>query len=107
MFPKTLWNIGLFTELVRLQSTHILKHTSGFKENESLPTCDQVHGFREDLAEADIPIWKEALFAADLLLLHSSPVYYGFGIPRGDGSPVEGTGRRYWSYRAFLAPTRS
>lgn len=44
--------------------------------------------FQEDLAEAKIPIWKEALFAADLLLLHSSPVYYGFGIPRGDGSAV-------------------
>jgi triacylglycerol lipase len=47
--------------------------------------CEQ---FREDLAEADIQIWKEALFAADLLLLHSSPVYYGFGVPRGDGSAV-------------------
>ncbi len=44
--------------------------------------------FREDCTEADIPIWKEALFAADLLLLHSSPTYYGFGIPRGDGSAV-------------------
>ncbi len=44
--------------------------------------------FREDHAEADVPIWKEALFAADLLLLHSSPVYYGLGVPRGDGSAV-------------------
>ena len=48
----------------------------------------QHSGYREDLAEADVPIWKEALFAADLLLLHSSPVYYGLGIPRGDGSGV-------------------
>jgi len=53
-----------------------------------LSTGQQLERFREDLAEADIPIWKEALFAADLLLLHSSPVYYGFGIPRGDGSAV-------------------
>ena len=44
--------------------------------------------FHEDIAQADVPIWKEALFAADLLLLHSSPVYYGLGIPRGDGSGV-------------------
>jgi triacylglycerol lipase len=44
--------------------------------------------FQEDLAEADVTIWKEALFAADLLLLHASPVYYGLGIPRGDGSAV-------------------
>ncbi len=43
---------------------------------------------REDHAEADISIWKEALFAAELLLLHTSPVYYGLGVPRGDGSAV-------------------
>lgn len=44
--------------------------------------------FREDPAEADVSIWKEALFAADIFLLHSSPVYYGLGVPRGDGSAV-------------------
>ena len=44
--------------------------------------------FQAEKAEADITIWKEALFAADLLLLHSSPVYYGLGIPHGDGSAV-------------------
>jgi len=44
--------------------------------------------FQEDIAEANIAIWKEALFAADLLLLHSSPTYYGLGIPRGNGSAV-------------------
>jgi triacylglycerol lipase len=44
--------------------------------------------FHPENAEADITIWKEALFAADLLLLHASPVYYGLGIPRGDGSAV-------------------
>jgi len=38
--------------------------------------------------EADIPIWKEALFGAELLLLHASPVYYGLGVPPGDGSAV-------------------
>jgi predicted alpha/beta hydrolase family esterase len=43
---------------------------------------------REDQAPADISIWKEALFGAELLLLHASPVYYGLGIPRGDGSAV-------------------
>ncbi len=44
--------------------------------------------FREDNVVADISIWKEALFAADVLLLHASPVYYGLGIPHGDGSAV-------------------
>ena len=43
---------------------------------------------RNHEAVADIPIWKEALFGAELLLLHASPVYYGLGVPRGDGSAV-------------------
>ena len=42
---------------------------------------------RVDL-EADISPWTEALFAAEVLLLHATPVYYGFGVPRGDGSAV-------------------
>jgi triacylglycerol lipase len=28
------------------------------------------------------------LFGAEILLLHASPVYYGFGVPQGDGSAV-------------------
>ena len=43
---------------------------------------------REDEAEADIPIWREALFGTELLLLHASPIYYGLGVPRGDRSAV-------------------
>jgi len=42
---------------------------------------------RADL-EADISPWTEALFAAEVLFLHATPVYYGFGVPRGDGSAV-------------------
>src|SRR5271157_1175831 len=45
------------------------------------------HTHRADL-QADISPWTEALFAAEILLLHATPVYYGFGIPRGDGSAV-------------------
>ncbi len=41
-----------------------------------------------DEVAADISIWKEALFGAELLLLHASPVYYGLGVPRGDGAAV-------------------
>ena len=41
-----------------------------------------------DHGEADVSLWTEALFAAELLLLHASPVFYGIGIPRGDGSGV-------------------
>jgi triacylglycerol lipase len=38
--------------------------------------------------EADNSVWTEALFGAEILLLHATPVYYGFGVPRGDGSGV-------------------
>jgi len=34
------------------------------------------------------PIWKEAFWPVDWLALRMSPVYYGIGVPRGDGSPV-------------------
>jgi pimeloyl-ACP methyl ester carboxylesterase len=44
--------------------------------------------FHPESEHADIVLWKEALFAADLLLLHSSPIYYGLGIPHGDGAGV-------------------
>lgn len=38
--------------------------------------------------EADVSLWTEALCGAELLLLHTSPVFYGFGVPHGDGSGV-------------------
>jgi triacylglycerol lipase len=38
--------------------------------------------------EADTSLWTEALFGAEVLLLHATPVYYGFGVPHGDGSGV-------------------
>ena len=38
--------------------------------------------------EADTSLWTEALFGAEILLLHAMPVYYGFGVPLGDGSGV-------------------
>lgn len=41
-----------------------------------------------DHAEANTSLWQEALFGAELLLLHASPVFYGWGVPRGDGSAV-------------------
>lgn len=36
----------------------------------------------------ETPFWTEALFAAEVLLLHATPVYWGLGVPRGDGSAV-------------------
>jgi triacylglycerol lipase len=43
---------------------------------------------RRDQAEAETPIWKEALCGMELLLLHASPVCYGLGVPHGDNSAV-------------------
>jgi triacylglycerol lipase len=40
------------------------------------------------LSDEAFPIWQEALFGVELLLLHASPVYFGIGIPKGDGSAV-------------------
>ena len=39
-------------------------------------------------SEADVSPWTEALFAAEILILHATPIYYGFGVPRGDDSAV-------------------
>jgi hypothetical protein len=44
--------------------------------------------YLEDHQEAYLPIWTEALFATELLMLHADPLYYGFGAARGDGSGV-------------------
>ena len=42
----------------------------------------------EQYKEADLPILGEVLCAAELVLLHTAPLYYGLGIPHGDGSAV-------------------
>ena len=55
------------------------------RRRSTIPPEARIHDHE---AAADIPIWKEALFGAELLLLHASPVYYGLGVPRGDGSAV-------------------
>jgi triacylglycerol lipase len=44
--------------------------------------------FAQDQRPADVPIWREILFGIEWLALLSSPVYYGYGIRRGDGSAV-------------------
>ncbi|HXY10784.1 MAG TPA: alpha/beta fold hydrolase [Terriglobales bacterium] len=42
----------------------------------------------QEYREANVPILGEVLFAAELVLLHAAPLYYGLGIPHGDGSAV-------------------
>ncbi len=42
----------------------------------------------QSLKPAAVPLWREALVGVDWLALRASPVYYGVGVPRGDGEPV-------------------
>ena len=43
-------------------------------------------GFARDQRPAPVPIWREGLAGLDWLALRASPVFYGCGVPRGDGS---------------------
>jgi len=49
---------------------------------------DRPNRMVEDQAEAQVPMWQEALFGVEVLLLRATPAYYGFGVPRGDRSGV-------------------
>ena len=62
--------------------------TANKDERNSYLMAPRRNHIRGEEGQADISIWKEALFGADLLLLHASPVYYGLGIPHGDGAAV-------------------
>jgi pimeloyl-ACP methyl ester carboxylesterase len=42
----------------------------------------------ENSASDSLPIWQEALCGVEALLLHAAPVYYGVGVPKGNGAPV-------------------
>lgn len=41
-----------------------------------------------DPTPASVPVWREFFIGVDWLTLRYSPVYYGAGVPRGDGSAV-------------------
>ncbi len=60
----------------------------------SQPAYAQV-AFGSDLFEEDpsvravaTPLWRESLFALDWMALRTSAVYFGCGVPRGEGQPV-------------------
>lgn len=67
------------------ETSLVKRNGAGRRRSTALPRRSRV---RDHEAAADIAIWKEALFGAELLLLHASPIYYGLGVPRGDGSAV-------------------
>ena len=52
------------------------------------PTACNSPILTREFKSADLPILSEVFFAAELVLLHAAPLYYGLGIPHGDGSSV-------------------
>jgi len=46
------------------------------------------NSFHRDQKSASRPIWREAFVGLDWMALHAAPVFYGLGVPRGDGSAV-------------------
>jgi triacylglycerol lipase len=71
--------------LDQAKSSYVRRKVAGRRGFKAPPPGSPV---LEHEGDADIPIWKETLFGAELLLLHASPVYYGLGIPHGDNSGV-------------------
>ncbi len=64
---------------------------SAKKPEVSLSTAiESIEGifFDKDMKPFELPIWMESLIGIDWTLLHISPLYYGWGVPKGDGSPV-------------------
>jgi len=45
-------------------------------------------GVRKKHESAPLPIWQELLIGVEMVCLKVSPVYWGMGIPHGDGSAV-------------------
>jgi hypothetical protein len=43
---------------------------------------------REKHESVPLPIWQELLAGVELAFLRISPVFWGYGVPRGDGSAV-------------------
>lgn len=64
--------------------------------------------FHRGMKSADRPIWHEAMLGLDWLALRTSPVFYGLGVSRGNGSAVVvvpgfmGTDHYLWEMNLWL-----
>lgn len=56
-------------------------------EDESAPDYSNF-SLIDEAVPANVPLWREAFCGLDFIKLRASPVYYGIGVPRGDGSAV-------------------
>jgi triacylglycerol lipase len=65
-------------------------------------------GVQKAYEAAPLPIWQELLVGVEMAYLRISPVYWGFGVPRGNGAPVVvvpgflGTDLYLTEFRAWL-----
>jgi triacylglycerol lipase len=57
-------------------------------EEAYLSTLEATPRFLQDQQPASVPLWLESLAGLEWLALRLSPVYWGCGVPRGDGSAV-------------------
>ena len=48
----------------------------------------RAYSITEEREAIPLPIWGEALIGLEYLYLRSSPIYYGYGVPRGQGQAV-------------------
>jgi triacylglycerol lipase len=48
----------------------------------------QSTSIRKQYEAVPLPIWQELLAGVEMLYLRLSPIYWGYGIPQGDGSAV-------------------
>jgi triacylglycerol lipase len=46
------------------------------------------NSYYQDHTSTPLPMWRESFVGLDWLALHTAPVFYGLGIPHGDGSAV-------------------
>jgi triacylglycerol lipase len=53
-----------------------------------LRTLEAAPQFQQDQQPASVPLWLESLVGLEWLTLRMSPVYFGCGVPRGDGAAV-------------------
>jgi triacylglycerol lipase len=44
--------------------------------------------FHREMLPANVPLWREYFMGVDWAALRVSPVFFGLGVPRGDGSAV-------------------
>ncbi len=66
------------------------------------------HAFHQDRKGVNVPLWREVFAGLDWLALRTSPVYLGWGVPRGDKSGVIvvpgflGTDHYLWEMNLWL-----